>query len=136
MKLKDIRRDGFYTDGIDIYYKSKSDFYGTYTMKFAKTSDGIIKGYCNNDVDVERVNTGSFYDGNLIVIDNKTIQLLSTTFTYYEKEFNCEADAEAYASSLDNVEIFDIVEHKSNSILVEFKLNTYSTEVISLKDLK
>ena len=55
---------------------------------------------------------------------------------YYEKEFNCEADAEAYASSLDNVEIFDIVEHKSNSILVEFKLNTYSTKVISLKDLK
>ena len=136
MKLKDIRRDAFYTDGIDIYYKSKSDFYGTYTMKFAKTSDGMIKGYCNNDVDVEKVNTGSFYDGNLIVIDSKTIQLLSTTFTYYEKEFNCEADAEAYANSLDNVEIFDIIKRKSNSILVEFKLNTYSTKVISLKDLK
>ena len=42
MKLKDIRRDGFYTDGIDIYYKSKSNFYGTYTMKFAKTS-AVIK---------------------------------------------------------------------------------------------
>lgn len=136
MKLKDIRRDGFYTDRIDIYYKSKSDFCGIYTMKFAKTSDGIIKGYYNNDVDVERVNTGSFYDRNLIIIDNKIIQLLNTTFIYYEKEFNCEADAEAYASSLDTVEIFDIVKRKSNSILVKFKLNTYSTKVISLKDLK
>ena len=134
MKLKEIRRDGFYTDGTNIYYKSKSNFYGTYTIKFSKGKDGMSKAFYDADVEVEKVKVGIFYDGDLKVIDAKTIELNATTFVYFTKQFADKEEAEKYAEE-NGVEIFDIMAY-NEYVSVEFKRNEVKKEIINFNDIK
>jgi len=131
MKLKDIKRDGFYSDGTNIYYKSKNDF-----IMFCKTKEGISSSYCFNlELEVNKVESNqTYYGGDIKVIDSKTIDLNATTYNYFAKQFADIEEAKKYA--LENqVDIFNIISFKEY-VSVEFKKDTKAREITNYKDLK
>ena len=131
MKLGEIRRDGFYTDGERVFYKVKDEF-----IAYIYGDDGIYAAYIHEpQIEVEKVQAGQvFYNENIKVIDQKTIELNATTHNYFWKQFADRDEAEKYAKE-NGVMIFDIKTF-NEYVSVEFLKNSYAIETINFKDLR
>jgi len=130
-KLSEIRKDAFYTDSKAVYYKD-----GKNIVMYSKKKDGICTCYFYDmEIEVEKVQKGQeFYDGDIVIIDEKTIDLNSTTYNYFKKQFVTLEDAEKYAKE-NRVEVFNSIKYQEY-YTVEFKKDTVKREVVNLKDLK
>lgn len=85
MKLKEIKKNGFYTDGEYVYKKEKNNDFTTYDdvseesecfLKAGVRPCGIFKSMLENEVRLVK-DGETFYNGNIKVINKKTLEVVS-----------------------------------------------------------
>lgn len=119
MKLNEIKRNGFYTNGSEVFYKIKDKIVQFYIEKW-KNYKGIARAYASDlNQEVFKVNDNtSFYNNMLKVVNDKIIIIGLITYSYFTLQFDNEDNANEYAEK-NNFTIFNIQKY-NEYISVEF----------------